>query len=89
MEITHAEEVSDADSQESLQSYAARRLAELSSAVEAVVLTHSYHPYNCGDVIKLIYNRAYFEFSGVSVNKTVALEPGMTTTTRLRRFIRG
>ncbi|MCL1846957.1 MAG: hypothetical protein FWF91_03210 [Coriobacteriia bacterium] len=87
-EIVHTETVSDIEGQAALDAYAARRLAELSSSVESVEVTHRWMPYATGEGALLSYSEAGFEMGGTIVEKRYVLTPSMPTTMRLRRFIR-
>ncbi|MCL1789860.1 MAG: hypothetical protein FWG40_00625 [Peptococcaceae bacterium] len=88
-EISRQEKVSDMEGLGTLQAYARRRLAEVSSAVESIEIAHTFIPYNTGDVARLIYTKADFAFLGVAVTKSVSLSCGMPCNTRVRRFVRG
>ena len=87
-EIVLKEEVSDIESQEALDAFAERRLAEVSSAVESVEIEHPWLPYQTGEMIGLHYTEATFEFAGSAVKKHVTLSPALICRTRLRRFVR-
>jgi hypothetical protein len=86
--VAHVEDVSDCDSLEALQDAAARLLAQKSSAVESLEITHPFLPYGLGDAVRVVSARQGVDFTGAAVSKEVALTPGMPCKVRLRRFVR-
>ena len=89
MELAYEETVNDIDSQNALQALADRRLSELTSAVESIEISHSFQPYQPGEVGSVIYTQADFTFTGAAVNKDITLVRGMPCIARWRRFVRG
>lgn len=102
-EIVYTETVRDIEDMEALQALAERRLAEKSSAVESIDVSHSFLPYKTGEVARFVYTgddygffdgrsshtKEDFNFTGVAVKKQIKLVPGMPCETCFRRFVRG
>jgi hypothetical protein len=80
------EEVDDITSQQALEELAKMRLLAKTSAVESVEVTHSYMPFALDDGCRIRHGE--MDFTGVIVSFETKLTPGMTTHTRVRRFVR-
>ncbi|MDR1713096.1 MAG: hypothetical protein LBR39_02930 [Coriobacteriales bacterium] len=86
--IATAAEIEQIDSQEALEAWAASQLYSKTSAVESVTITTPYQPWDINDAVRIEYKAAGLDFTGTVVSKSMALTPGMPTSTRLRRFVR-
>ena len=87
-EIVVKEDVSDIENQTALDTFARRRLTELSSSVETVEITHPWLSYDMGVGMQLIYTEAAFEMAGVVVKRVLGLTPAMICVASIRRFVR-
>jgi hypothetical protein len=87
-EVSVTETVSDIESQEALDALAVRLLADKSSAVESVEVTHVWQPFEAGEAGQLIYTAGETDFTGVAVKRSLTLTKDMPCTTRFRRFVR-
>ena len=87
-EVGTSDTINDIDSQAALDVLAARKLAEKTSAVESVEVSHPYIPFALGVAIALDYTSHSLSFEGTSVRKAINLVVGAPVNTRLRKFIR-
>jgi hypothetical protein len=86
--ITRVETVTQAESQAALDAVAESVLRTATSAVESVVVSHVFVPFETGQAGRLIYAQAEMDFVGVAASKTLTLSHGMPCETRFRRFVR-
>jgi hypothetical protein len=80
------EEVKDVPSQAALEELAKSRLMSKTSAVESLDLTHTYEPFDVEDGCSVEYGDLHF--SGVIISSDTTLQPGMLSSTKIRRFVR-
>ena len=85
--VDGGETVSDIADATALQSLAERRLADATSAVESITITHLWQPFDIGDVVRIIYDSANESWTFAACNRTIHLMRGTQCDTRLRRFI--
>jgi hypothetical protein len=86
--VAYVETVNDVVSQAELEALAKRILADKSSSVESLEITHPYVPYEVGNAIRVIYTQGDLDFTGVVQRRALSVGvDGVRCSTRVRRLV--
>ena len=85
--IVRVEKVSDIESKAALQRKARNLLAESTSVVESIEVSHSYQPFRVGDAVQMDYESAGYSRKLVAVSCEKKMVPGIRCKTKARRYV--
>lgn len=85
--VDAGETVSDIADATALAALALRRLADATSAVESIEISHVWLPFDLGDVVLVDYEHAGERWQFTACTRSITLGRGTMCKTRLRRFV--